>query len=167
MSVRNASSSIYFDHIDAQKWLLVSINKTPPKLNFARPWAKLDFSLLIRSCFNIPFLHHVYFTTKHSTLNWISWSKFTHPFYLSLHRDFGFLLVLGCWEIEWFIKHHLPIPCSTLRPEVFQKFSKIKTDSSNDALIRSKVFVSSPRPFVCLLSPTSKGFCGAQGREKN
>ena len=39
----------------------------------------------------------------------------------------------------------------------FQKFSKIKTSSSNDTLIRSKVFVSSPRPFVCLLSPTSKG----------
>ena len=37
-------------------------------------------------------------------------------------------------------------------------FSKIKTSSSNDTLIHSKVFVSSPRPFVRLLSHTSKGF---------
>ena len=29
MSVRNASSSIYCDYIDAQKWSLVSVNKTP------------------------------------------------------------------------------------------------------------------------------------------
>ena len=146
-----------YGHIDAQKWSLVSANKTP-KLNFARPWAKLNFRLLIKSCCNASSLQHAQATPKHSISNWISWSKSAHPFYLNLHGAFGLLLVLGGWEIERFIEHHLPIPCSRLRPEVFKSFQKIKTSSSNDTLIRSKVFVSSPRPFVRLLSPTSKGF---------
>ena len=56
--------------------------------------------------------------------------------------------------------HGAPLTHSLLKitSRGFQKFSKIKTISSNDTLIRSQVFVSSPRPFVRLLSPTSKGF---------
>ena len=125
----------------------------PPKLNFARPWAKPNFRLLIRSCCNASILHHAQVTTKQSILNWIIWSKFAHPFYLNLHGAFGFLLVLGGWEIERFIKHHLPIPCSRLHPEVFKKFLKNKfLEWHSQSLI---VFVSSPRPFVHLFSPTS------------
>ena len=125
MSVRNACSFIYCGYIDAQKWSLVSVNKTP-KLNFARPWAKLDFRLLIRSCCNASSLHHAQVTTTHSISNWISWSNFAHPFYLNLHGAFGLLLVLGGWEIERFIEHHLPILYSRLRPEVFKSFRKNK-----------------------------------------
>ena len=165
MSVRNASSSIYCGHIDAQNWSLVSVNK-PPKLNFARPWAKLNFRLLIRSCCNVSFLHHAQVTTKYSTSNWINWSKFAHPFYFILYGAFGFLLVLGGWEIKRFIKYHLPILCSRLHTEVFKSFrNKNKFLEWHSRSL--KVFVSSPRPFVRLFLLLLKGFCVAQGRENS
>ena len=130
----------------------------PPKLNFARPWAKLNFRLLIRSCCNASFLHHAQVTTKHSISNWISWSNFAHPFYLNLHGAFGLLLVLGGWERERFIKHHLPIPCSRLRLEVFKRFFKKK---------KFLEWHSHSLKSVCILT---KAFCtlfgGAQGRRK-
>jgi len=132
-----------------------------------RPWAKLNFRLLIRSCCNASFLHHAQVTTKHSSSNWISWSNFAHPFYLNLHGAFGLLLVLGGWEIERFIKHHLPIPCSRLHPEVFKRFSKIKTSSSNDTLVRSRCLYPHQGLLYTFYLLLLKGFCGAQGREKS
>ena len=154
MRVRNASPSIYYGNTDAQNWSSVSINKTP-KLNFAHPWAKLNFRLLIRSCCNVSFLHHAQVTTKYSTLNSISWSNFAHPFYLNLHGAFGFLLVLGGWEIKRFIEHHSPSPCSTLHPEVLIDFSsKNKFLKWHSRIAQS--FCILTKAFLRLLSPTSK-----------
>ena len=146
MSVRNVSPSIYYGNIDAQNWSSVSINKTP-KLNFAHPWAKLNFRLLIRSCCNASFLHHAQVTTKHSILNWISWSNFAHPFYLNFHGAFGLLLVLGGWDIERFIKHHLPHSLLKITSGGFQKFSKNKNKFLGWHSHSLKGVLSLPRPF--------------------
>ena len=147
MSVRNASSSIYCDHIDAQKWLLVSVNKTPQaELCSSLSKARLQVvdQELLQYFISSPCIS--YNKTFYLKLN--MWAKIllTHITLISM-RIFGFLLVLVSWEIEQFIKHHLPIRCSTLHPEIFsKKIFWIKTSSSNDALKSLKVYGSLPRP---------------------
>ena len=125
-------------------------------MNFAHPWAKLNFRLLIRSCCNALFRHHAQVTTKHSILNCISWSNLAHPFYLNFHGAFGLLLVLGGWGIERFIKHHLPIPCSKSRPEVFTNFWKRWKQVPRMILSFAQSVCTLTKAFVRLLSLTSK-----------
>ena len=87
-------------------------------------------------------------------IEWVG-RDFAYPCYLSLHGVFGFLLVLGGWEIERFIEHHSPIPCSTLHPEVLKDFSnKNKFLKWHSQIAQSVWFLT--KAFVCLLSPTSK-----------
>jgi hypothetical protein len=144
MCIRNAWSSLFNDQIDAHFWSVTIVNKIP-QATLCSSLSKVRLKLLIRSCCDISSFPYTKLTTKSSTLLWLSWIWLAHPFYLTLHGAFGFLLALGYWEVEWFIKHHLHIPCSTLHPEVFQQILQRKYSSSNDTLKSLNVYNSSPR----------------------
>ena len=165
MSVRNASSSIYYGDIDTQNWSLVSVNKTP-KAELCSSLSKAKLQVVDQE------LLQCFISSSCTSYNYTFYLKLNKLVKLCSPVNLIFMGLLA-FSLSWAVERQ-NVSWSTTYPFLaqdyvrsFQKFSKIKTSSSNDTLLRSKVFVSSPRPFVCLLSPTSKGLCGAQGREKN
>jgi len=95
-----------------------------------------------------------YNKTFYLKLNMLAKILLTH-FTLVFMGLLAFSLVLGGWETEQFIKHHSPIPCSTLDPEVLKDFSnKNKFLKWHSRIAQSVWFLT--KAFVCLLSPTSK-----------